>query len=434
MKIKSLDGASLVIGLLIWGIPGVTAGQLKVQALLFGHEPDPFSQVSFEPSIKIKVFDSQGDPVKNAIVLDRSGLVDASKWQVEWAGQQKLESFTVSRIQHFPSQGSAATEIVAKLPADLGVASIDEPAWRLVISGSDASPALVLREGDGNVTTLASLELEVQPAGADDPDLIERFMPVEPNLEFGGGGDGAVFSADFSFRSSARLTEDNQIYGLHGQFEGSFTPDPAESLLMYGRYSGEFGAFRTWGIPANPLSTGSLYFDLNSRFESDQETENYNFTGGTGVWGFLGFKPLTLFSKGLYGIVNAGRGEAMPEPPILTGYLGYDYVLDAEREPGTPATGENRIRSLVRYRTPLWRNLVGPLLPTAFDVDTVIDFSGIWDLDQDRMLPEFKSGFEFMPRSVSEGKLAFTINYVSGNISPTFVDEDAFLAGLKLRF
>jgi hypothetical protein len=422
------------VWILVLGALTASAGDLKVKALLFGFDGNRDRNVSPESSVKIKIVDDRGKPVKNCIDVSRSGALNASKWKLEWTSQHANESFKVTDVRRFPSQGNEVAEIVAKLPADLGKASLGKRKWRLIIAGTEGSPALVLKEPDGSIVHIPTLDIEVLPAHDDDVDLIERFKPVEPNIAFGGGDDGAIFSIDFSYRSAAILTDDYQLYGMHGQFEGSFTPDPGESLLMYGRYSGEFGAFRTWGIPENDLATGSLYFDLNSRFESDQQTDNYNWTLGTGVWAFIGFKPLTLFSKGLYSAVNLGHGDAMTEPPVLTAYLGYEHILNSEAEAGTAAQGDDRMRFLVRYRTPLWRDVDLPILPTVFDVDGVVDFRGVWDFDEGRVLPEVKAGVEFMPRSITDGKLAFSVNYVSGKISPTFVDEDAFLAGLKLRF
>lgn len=410
------------------------AGDLKVKALLFGFDGDKDSSVSPESSVKIKVVDGDGKDVKNCIDVGRSGAMNPAKWKLVWTDSSASETFKVSDIKRFPSQGPAASQIVAKLPADLGKASIGKKKWRLVIAGTATSPALVLNDPDGSIIHMPTVDIEVLTAHEDDEDLIKRFKPVEPNIAFGGGDDGAIFSIAFSYCSPAHLTADNQLYGMHAQFEGTFTPDPGESLLIYGRYSGEFGAFRTWGIPKNDIATGSLYFDLNSRFESDQQTENYNWTLGTGVWGFIGLKPLTLFSKALYSALNFGQGKKMSEPPVLTTYLGYEHILSSATESAATDPGDDRMRFLLRYRTPFWRDVALPILPTVFDVDGVVDFSGVWDFDEGRVLPEVKAGVEFMPKSIADGKLAFSVNYVSGKIAPTFVDEDAFLAAMKLRF
>ncbi len=403
-------------------LSGLRAADVEVNAVLA-----PFQN---QTGVVLKVLDADGAIVGRSIDRSRSAAVDPASWLVSWGGGGSTESFVPASLKIAPSSGGAASLLTAILPADLGDADTGEDQWHLRIAGTAASPALVVNLPGGGVKEFVSIDVDLAPFHKAEPKIVAR---VDPEFTVGGGDDGSIFALSFDYNTGIGLTDDNQIYGLSAQFEGSFTPDPGSSPLVYGRYSGDLRGFRTWSIPRNEMVNGSLYFDLNTHFEADQQTDNYNYTVGAGVWGFLGVKPLTLLSKGLYSGLNLGT-KSMTEPPVLTTFLGYDRIVDSEHEDSEIVQGQDRIRFRARYRTPFWRDVDLPVLPTVFDVDGVVDYGGVWDLDRDRALPELKASLEFMPKSIADGKLAFSLSYVSGKISPTFVDEDAFLAGMRLRF
>jgi hypothetical protein len=63
-----------------------------------------------------------------------------------------------------------------------------------------------------------------------------------------------------------------------------------------------------------------------------------------------------------------------------------------------------------------------------------VDAGATWEADGADVHPTVRVSLEFQPVKFKDSNLAFTLTYAKGEFSPTFVDEDAFLAGLKLRF
>ena len=413
--------------------PAIAASEAKVKAQLLTLDSTVDSTMDRKPTIELELIDETGKPIAKSVNRTKSSAMDVSNWQLTWSNGKNKESFKVTGLKAFPSSGEV-TKITAVLPSDLGNADLTKDQWHLTVVGTATKSALTYTLEDGSTHSIRRIDVDVGSLGGNEAGLIEKYQPVKPKLSIEAGEDGSLFGFSYLYVSGIDIVEDNlDLYAMHAQFEGAFTPDPEDDLTVYGRFSGDVGLFRTWGIPKNEFATGSLYFDLNSRFESDQQADNYNWSFGAGVWGFVGLKPVTLFSGQLYSILNLGR-EEMEEPPILTTYLGYDRIVESDHEAGIPDQGEDRIRGLVRYRTPFWRNVDLPLLPTVFDVDGVVDFSAVWDLEVNSFRPEVKTSLEFLPKSVKDDKLAFTISYVSGKISPTFVDEDAFMAGIRYGF
>ena len=74
------------------------------------------------------------------------------------------------------------------------------------------------------------------------------------------------------------------------------------------------------------------------------------------------------------------------------------------------------------------------LMNSRFDVNLLVDAGVAWEPEQDAFHPTARVSLEFEPVEFKDSKLAFALTYAKGEFSPTFVDEDAFLAGLKLRF
>lgn len=413
--------------------PAFATTEAKVYAQLLTLDSKVDATTDRKATIELKLLDGTGKPLAKSINRANSSAMDVSNWLLTWSNGKDKESIKLTGLKAFPGSGEVTT-ITAVLPSDLGKADLTKDQWHLTVVGSGAKPALTYSLADGSTHSIRSVDVDVGSLGENEAGLIEKYKPVKPKFSIESGEDGSLFGVSFLYVSGIKFADDDlDLYAMHAQFEGAFTPEPEDDLTVYGRFSGDVGLFRSWGIPKNEVATGSLYFDLNSRFESDQQADNFNWSFGAGVWGFVGLKPVTLFSGQLYSILNLGR-ETMEDPPILTTYLGYDRVVESDHEAGVPDQGEDRIRGIVRYRTPFWRNVDLPLLPTVFDVDGVVDFSAVWDLEVNSFRPEVKTSLEFLPKSVKDDKLAFTISYVSGKISPTFVDEDAFMAGIRYAF
>jgi hypothetical protein len=385
-----------------------------------------------EPALRLVARDANGKQVRLSIDTAHSGAMSATNWTLHHQAGGKSKSYQVKDLKMQPSGQPFTTQVIVTADGDATVEDMGKDAWRVVIKGSAAQPALTLRAADGTTETIAQVEVAVPKMNEGTKSLLSTFVPFESKFDAGGGEDGSLYGLSFTYKSPARIVKDNDITAWHAQFEGSFTNSPDDALSLYGRFQGDAGWFRSVEVPASDFINGSLFLDLNTHFESDQQADNYNYTVGAGVWGFLSVQPLVKFSSLLYGVTSLG--QEMKDAPILTLYAGYDFVAASQHDATAAPQGENRARFRARYRTPIWRDLDLPIMPTAFDVDAVADYAATWDFRSDRVFSEFKGTLEFMPQSVKDRKLAFTLSYVSGQILPTFVDEEAFLAGLRWKF
>ena len=60
------------------------------------------------------------------------------------------------------------------------------------------------------------------------------------------------------------------------------------------------------------------------------------------------------------------------------------------------------------------------------------DLGAVWDIDQSKLLQDLRLSLNFVP--TGNDKYAFAVTYVNGDISPTFEDVEALLAGVKVSF
>lgn len=424
----------LLAALAALGLPASAA--LDVNIKFSNRETNPGDgEIVEAPALRLMVYDSPGKHIDHCINTARSSATNAANWTVHFADNGSDKTFAVKDVKLQPAAQPFTTMIIVSLAEDVSVDDMKKDGWRVEIKPTAAQPALTVRTTNGSVETVETLDRPVTKMSDGVAAVLSSFQPFEKKFDFGGGDEGALFGLSFTYRTPVRIAHDNDLYGFHVQFDGSVTPNPDDALRLYGRYQGEAGFFRSveLGRGRDSWVNGSLFFDANTRFESDQQADNYNYTVGAGVWGFLGVKPLAKVSQGIYWITNLGQREAA-YGSLLTFYAGYDFVAASEHDAQAAEQGENRARFVARYRTPLWHDVDLPVLPTTFDVDGVADYTATWDFQSGKLLSEVKATVEFIPKSTKDDNLAFTLSYVSGKISPTFVDEEAFLAGLRWRF
>ncbi len=424
---------SFVFTLVVF-VPCSVRAEMRIDIIFATSEDKPGDQKIIRvPAVTLAVFDGE-DEVKKCIDTARSGAVSALSWSLQQTIDGEVRTFGITELHTQPRLGPYATEIVGKLDGEVSGADLDKEGWRVIINGTDANPALTLKKPSGEISKVARVEQAMAKIHKGDLALIDEFQPKEKKFDVGGGEDGALFGLSFSYRSPATIVKENDIRAFHAQFDGSFTPDPEKALSLYGRFEGEAGYFRSVEVGPTDFINGSVLFDVNTRFEGDQKLDNYNYTLGAGVWGILGLKPVSQLSQAIFWIANLGQQKLDRRPPVLTLFAGYDYVAASEHDATAAEQSENRARFMIRYRTALWHDVDLPVMPTVFNVDAVADYNAVWDFAQSSVLSEWKATLEFIPKSINDDKLAFTVSYVSGKISPTFVDEDAFLAGLRWKF
>lgn len=402
-------------------------------AIFSANDPNPGDQKLEQVlTVDLLLLDDAGLPVRKVIVADASTAGNAATWTLEWTGTTPATPFAFARVQRRPSAGGLVSEFSAPAP-DLGKADPSKTSWHLKISGSAGKPALTFLDASGKRQVVQNLDLPVKPLPKIDKGFIGTFKPMEPKVSVEGGSDGALFGIELAYKSPFHINDRNEIFGFHADFEGTFTPDPDDTPTLYGRYAGNAGLLKGFALPTNSVISGSLLVDVNTRFEADQQARNYNYTVGVGVWGFVSLAPLEWASAGLRRALSFGH-EITDTASVLTLFAGYDSVVDSKREAEAGMEGDQRMRFRARYRVPLVEKLRLPLVSTLYQVDGVADFSGVYEFKGGRFLPEWKASLEFAPLEAAQGKMAFVISYQEGKITPTFADEEAFLAGLKLRF
>lgn len=381
-------------------------------------------------TLELKIIDDQGKPVVKRIFTPVEGTV----WTLVEEKPTGAVARKVDGVRTRPSSGALVSQLVAPVP-DLGDADLSKGSWRLRITGKgrNPAPALGFLDEDGKQQVLKTIDLPVTPLPEEDRSFLESFQAVEPKLSAESGSDGGLFGLSFGFVSPFRVNDRNEVMGLHAELEGNFTFDPDDAPTLYGRYAGSAGLLKGVALPFQRVIKGSLLLDLNSRFESDQQTDNYNATVGLGVWGFVSIPVLDAAAGGLRRLISFGA-PSQDTASVLTLYAGYDWLAASERDPDFVALGDQRMRFRARYRVPLVEKLRLPIVSSAFQIDGLAEFSGIYDIDEGRFLPEWLTSLEFTPAESNNAKVAFVLTYQAGRILPTFLEENALLAGLRIKW
>ena len=383
-------------------------------------------------TVELWISDDEGKPVAKRVVPAKSAAVRGTGWTLVHEEAGKSVVHKVDGVRRRPSSGDLVSQLVAPVP-ELGAADPSNGSWRLKIAGSAASPALTYLDEAGQRQVLPSLDLPVAPLPEGDADGIEAFKAVEPRISAETGSDGGLFGLSLGYASGFGINDRNETLGFHAELEGNFTFEPDDAPTLYGRYMGSAGLLKGVALPFNRIASGSLMLDLNTRFESDQQTDNYNATVGVGCWGFVSLPMLEAVASGLRRLVNFGA-PSKDTASVLTLYAGYDWMAASERDPDFVALGDQRLRFRARYRLPLVEKLRLPIVASAFQIDGIADFSGIYDIDEGRFLPEWLTSLEFTPADTKGAKVAFVLTYQAGRILPTFLEENALLAGLRIKW
>ena len=114
--------------------------------------------------------------------------------------------------------------------------------------------------------------------------------------------------------------------------------------------------------------------------------------------------------------------------------LSTDYIYASERAPPSADPEDILLSGRLIWLNRLYSAARLPLMEGTFNVNFLVDLSANWEPDNSAVHPETRLSLEFQPRKFEEANLAFALTWAKGEFSPTFADEDAFLAGLRWKF
>ena len=352
--------------------------------------------------------ESSGAHVKITVIKDnQSTVVQPTKVIARDFDQN---GFTAAITYDLPASAAADAEFEVKLQPH-GTT----PAITFTINGQPTVIAgpITLKAG-----TLNELDL---------PYLTSKGV-LRPSLEFGGGDDGSLLS--LRFRNGGKLLDGHDYARWFLDIEADLSPgDASDSSLIYGRVKGEFDALWRVPFPHDSWVVGCAFFGVDAGFKSDQHFDNWDATVGlTSSW-FVNLPPIDALGH----LMHLSKDDGvLPHP--LAFKLGADYVYASERTSGNADPEDIQISAHLIWLNRIYSGVTLPLMTASFDINFVVDVAAIWQPGVSEVHPETRLSLEFMPQAIDDAKLAFALTYAKGQFSPTFVDEDAFLAGLRWKF
>lgn len=299
--------------------------------------------------------------------------------------------------------------------------------YRVILHPVGNTPALQFNAGSGPENVRGPLTLPAGKFSADDIEFLERSAVLKPSLEIGGGADGAWLSLRWS---DGRFIAGSGDFGRwFANLEADLSPsDEASDSLITGRIAGDFEGL--WRV----LNTRDQWIDvttfagLSTNFESSQDFDNWNANLGLASWWFIQGDPVQTFGN----ILRISSDDHDSHPIALK--LSADYVFAYERGTGIADPDDLQVSARLMWLGRIYTDARLPFLDAPFDVNLLVDIGTTWEPDSSNLHPQTKLSLEFEPQAYKDSKLAFALTWAQGEFSPTFVDEDALLAGLKLRF
>jgi|GEM_PF-2830760 len=301
--------------------------------------------------------------------------------------------------------------------------------YRIHLNGSPSRPAVtaVLPDGSRKVFT-GPLDLSTGKINPVDGDFLNRSRALRSSIEFGGGSDGAL--ASLKLRYGYAKLDSEHLLRLTAMLDASLSPegDSLASLSsLYSNVDAEVNLIGQTLLPEDSVLDGCIFYGLDSRFDSTQNFRNYDGSLGVTTWFFVNFGLLNSFSDLLH--LNGSSGGH----PLALQIAG-DHVFASERQAGLQENAEWQVRLHLIWMARLLSKVSLPLWEDPFHVNLLVDVSASWRPEDSKVFPETRLSLEFNPVRFEKQELAFTLTYASGSFSPTFVNENALLAGLKWRF
>lgn len=414
-----------LITIFLLGFPafGWAAPQPKAVAVPGGKDGNS------KPSIAIRIYGDDNEVVPDAINVRSSAAAnrDGRGTTIIATGKDGKETTLpgAASIQYSDYDNNGwVSGITIFLPDKVDMTA----SYRVVISPVGDTPALQVNTGNGPENMRGPLTLEAGKFAPEDTGFLDRSAPLKPSLEIGGGSDGAWLSLRWS--DGEYIAGSGDFARWFASLEADLSPsDEASDSLVTGRIAGDFEGL--WRV----IDTRDQWIDvttfagLSTNFESSQDFDNWDAKLGLASWWYFQGTPIQSFGN----ILRISSDKDHYSHPIAL-KLSADYVFAYERGTGIADPEDIQVSARLIWLNRIYTDARLPFIDSRFDVNLLVDVGTVWEPDASKLHPETKLSLEFEPQAYKDNKLAFALTWAQGEFSPTFVDEDAFLAGIKLRF
>jgi hypothetical protein len=377
-------------------------------------------------AIRIEIVDEKGVPISHeSINKNRSAAADpkGAYLSISAIGKDGKETSlpppTSVKSSDFDGNGwvsAIGIHLAGKVSAD----SI----YRVTLRPGGGRPTLVYNSGVGVVTVTDSLTFNVEFTKEDLP---EASKPLTPSLSIGGGSDGALLSLRWS--AGGKIARDGEFGHWFANVEADLSPtEAAAESLITGHVEGNLeGLWRLIDTRDQPVDI-TTYVGIAANFDSSQDFDDWDAKLGLSSWWFIQGKQIQKL-----GSLLRLSGDVYPSHPLAI-KLSANYVAAHERSTGIADPEDFQVSARLMWLNRIFTSARLPFMEAPFDVNLLVDIGTTLEPDRSQLHPETKLSLEFEPQAYKDSNLAFALTWAHGEFSPTFVDEDALLAGIKLRF
>lgn len=309
------------------------------------------------------------------------------------------------------------------LPVELDA----DTTYKVQLRPNGGTPALTYRVDDVETRITDPLVLNAGKPSKNDIEFLEKSATLEPSFEIGGGEEGALLALHWSAGGNTAKHGDYARWFANIDANVSPNEDASDSLIT-GRIVGDLEGL--WRIidTRNGQNDVTTFLGVSANFESSQDFANWDANVGVASWWYLQIKAVEKL-----GDVLRISSDEYPVHPIAL-KIAADYVYASEREEGKQDPEDIQLSARLLWLNRIYTEATLPFMKSQFDVNLLVDVGATWEPGSGGVHPETRLSLEFAPEKFKDANLSFALTWAKGQFSPTFTDEDAFLAGLKLRF
>ncbi len=376
-------------------------------------------------AIKLEVVDEKGKPIQE-IIVPKSSAADPSGGTISVFQEKDGEDPKPIPLKRVVTPGGD-DGIAPSINLFLAEEVEKDAAYRIEIQAVSGLPVFTFIENGLEKVIRDPLSLRTGMLDAEDEDFLKNSTPLKSSVELGGGEEGSLISLRIRYASEA--DQKHEFLRIFANLEADLTPsDDLEESLIYGRVLGEVNGLRQVPFPADGMITGSAFYGFSSKIESDQAFNNWDSSVGLTAWWFVQSGPIDSLGR----LLRFNRKD-LPVHPLALKIDG-SYIIDSEREAEMKDPEDIRVSARLLWMNRLYSDASLPFLDPEFHINLLVDVGAAWEPDGDSFHPVSRVSLEFTPVEFKNEKMAFTLTYAKGEFAPTFVDDEAFLAGLKFRF
>ena len=382
-----------------------------------------------QPVITIDIVDDHEQPVAGAgIRVAASSATDKSGANVFLTAVKDGKETPMAAPKRVTAPDFDGDGFAKSVNIFLPVPIVAGTTYKVLLRPAGGRPVLTYRVAGQQFTITETIVLEAGGPDKIDMDFLEKSAPLKSSVELGGGEDGALLSLRVRYGRS--VSDNHRLVRVLANFEADLSPgSKANDSLIYGHVLGEVNGL--WQVPFREggYFQGSAFYGVVGSFESDQQFDNWDASIGLTGWWFVNCDAIRKFGD----LLRLSRDKDTPVHP-LSFKLSGNYIYASEREAAQKDAGDFRASARAIWLNRIYSNAALPLVAARFDVNLLVDAGMVWEPEGADMHPTARVSLEFQPLEAKDSNLSFSLTYAKGEFSPTFVDEDAFLAGLKLRF